>query len=102
MGSTAATQQLDAHKDHDEKDGRGHGPEAKEGVVAMTEERVTAAKIGVVPVAAGDLSRRLSVPATVMADRDRIVNDDHIHILLDTFNDGRTATVFGVNPNGVQ
>jgi cobalt-zinc-cadmium efflux system membrane fusion protein len=72
MGSTAATQQPDAHKDHDGKDGQGHGPEAKEGVVAMTEERITAAKIGVVPVAAGDLSRRLSVPATVTADRDRI------------------------------
>lgn len=72
MGSTAATQQPDAHKDHDEKEGQAHGPEAKEGVVAMTEERITAAKIGVVPVEAGDLSRRLSVPATVTADRDRI------------------------------
>ena len=67
MGSAAATQQP-----HDGEDGHKHGPEAKEGVVAMTEERITAAKIGVVPVASGDLSRRLSVPATVTADRDRI------------------------------
>ena len=39
---------------------------------------------------------------STLADRDRIENDDHIQILLDTFNDGRTATVFGVNPVGVQ
>ena len=39
---------------------------------------------------------------STLADRDRIANDDHIQILLDTFNDGRTATVFGVNPLGVQ
>ena len=42
-----------------------------------------------------------SVNAT-LADRDLIENDDHIQILLDTFNDGRTATVFGVNPFGIQ
>lgn len=71
-GTNAATQGPAAHKDHDEKDAHGHGPEAKEGVVAMTEERIAAAKIGVVPVEAGELSRRLSVPGTVMADRDRI------------------------------
>ena len=39
---------------------------------------------------------------STLADRDRIENDDHIQILLDTFNDGRTATVFGANPVGVQ
>ena len=39
---------------------------------------------------------------STLADRDKIENDDHIQILLDTFNDGRTATVFGVNPLGVQ
>lgn len=71
-GSNAATQQPAAHKDHDEKEGHAHGPEAKEGVVVMNEERVMASKIGVVPIVAGDLSRRLSVPGTVMADRDRI------------------------------
>jgi hypothetical protein len=37
-----------------------------------------------------------------LADRDRIAADDHIQILLSTFNDGRQATVFAVNPFGVQ
>lgn len=42
-----------------------------------------------------------SIRAT-LADRDRIDNDDWIQIYLGTFNDGRHATVFGVNPLGVQ
>jgi uncharacterized protein DUF5916 len=42
-----------------------------------------------------------SVHAT-LADRDRISADDHIQILLSTFNDGRQASVFAVNPYGVQ
>ena len=42
-----------------------------------------------------------SVRAT-LADRDRIDNDDWVQIYLSTFNDGRQATVFGVNPLGVQ
>lgn len=37
-----------------------------------------------------------------LADRDKINNDDFVQILLDTFNDGRRAMVFGVNPLGVQ
>src|SRR3954471_22438169 len=37
-----------------------------------------------------------------LADRDRIAADDHIQILLSTFNDGRQASVFAVNPFGVQ
>jgi len=37
-----------------------------------------------------------------LADRDKITNDDHISILLDTFNDRRRAFVFAVNPLGVQ
>src|SRR5262245_10217625 len=37
-----------------------------------------------------------------LADRDRIDNDDWIQIYLSTFNDGRQASVFGVNPLGVQ
>jgi hypothetical protein len=37
-----------------------------------------------------------------LADRDRIASDDHIQILLSTFNDARQATVFAVNPFGVQ
>lgn len=37
-----------------------------------------------------------------LADRDRIGDDDHVQILLDTFDDGRRAYVFGVNPLGVQ
>src|SRR3954467_4003598 len=42
-----------------------------------------------------------SVHAT-LADRDRISADDNIQLLLSTFNDGRQASVFGVNPYGVQ
>ena len=41
-------------------------------------------------------------PTTSLADRDKIESDDHVQILLDTFNDGRSAIVFGVNPFGVQ
>lgn len=37
-----------------------------------------------------------------LADRDKIAADDNIQILLSTFNDGRQALVFGVNPLGVQ
>ncbi len=37
-----------------------------------------------------------------LADRDKIDTDDHVQILLDTFNDRRRAFVFGVNPLGVQ
>jgi hypothetical protein len=37
-----------------------------------------------------------------LADRDRISADDHVQIILGTFNDGRQATVFSVNPLGVQ
>ena len=37
-----------------------------------------------------------------LANRDNIASDDNIQILLGTFNDGRQATVFGVNPLGVQ
>src|SRR5919112_1005962 len=42
-----------------------------------------------------------SVHAT-LADRDRIAADDYIQILLSTFNDSRQASVFAVNPFGVQ
>jgi len=44
---------------------------------------------------------REQVRAT-LTDRDRISQDDHVQILLGTFNDGRQATVFMVNPLGVQ
>jgi hypothetical protein len=37
-----------------------------------------------------------------LADRDRISSDDHVAVLLSTFNDGRQATVFAVNPYGIQ
>src|ERR671912_23599 len=37
-----------------------------------------------------------------LADRDKIAADDYVQILLSTFNDGRQASVFGVNPLGVQ
>jgi hypothetical protein len=49
---------------------------------------------------------RASAPAgtvrATLADRDRIQSDDHIIIFLGTYNDGRQALVFGVNPLGVQ
>lgn len=45
--------------------------------------------------------RHGAVNAT-LAERDRILSDDHVQVLLGTFNDGRQATVFGVNPLGVQ
>ena len=41
-------------------------------------------------------------PRGTLADRDRISADDHVQILIGTFNDGRQATVFAVNPLGVQ
>ena len=37
-----------------------------------------------------------------LADRDKIENDDHVVLYLDTFNDRRRAFMFGVNPLGVQ
>jgi len=37
-----------------------------------------------------------------LANRDNIASDDNIQLLLGTFNDGRQAMVFGVNPLGVQ
>ncbi|MEP6732176.1 MAG: DUF5916 domain-containing protein [bacterium] len=45
---------------------------------------------------------RHGVPRATLADRDKIDGDDNIQILLGTFNDGRQATVFAVNPLGVQ
>ncbi|HKO15686.1 MAG TPA: DUF5916 domain-containing protein [Gemmatimonadaceae bacterium] len=41
-------------------------------------------------------------PHATLADRDHIEADDQVQILLGTFNDRRQATVFGVNPLGVQ
>ena len=41
-------------------------------------------------------------PTATLSDRDKIASDDNVQILLDTFNDGRQALVFGVNPFGVQ
>ncbi len=37
-----------------------------------------------------------------LATRDQIFNDDNVQIFLSTFNDGRQAMVFAVNPFGVQ
>ena len=37
-----------------------------------------------------------------LLDRDKIFSDDNIQILLGTFNDGRQAMVFSVNPFGIQ
>lgn len=49
--------------------------------------------------------RAYAEPGTVratLADRDKMYNDDYIGIFLGTFNDQRQATVFSVNPLGVQ
>ena len=43
-----------------------------------------------------------STVRATLADRDKIAQDDNIQLLLGTFNDGRQATVFMVNPLGVQ
>ena len=45
---------------------------------------------------------RHGAPIATLADRDRIDADDQVQLLLSTFNDGRQALVFGVNPLGVQ
>jgi hypothetical protein len=49
---------------------------------------------------------RAAAPAgtvrATLADRDHIQSDDHVIIFLGTYNDGRQAMVFGVNPLGVQ
>lgn len=37
-----------------------------------------------------------------LADRDKISQDDNVQLLLSTFNDGRQAAVFAVNPLGIQ
>ena len=41
-------------------------------------------------------------PVATLADRDKIASDDNVQLLLGTFNDGRQAAVFAVNPLGVQ
>jgi hypothetical protein len=49
--------------------------------------------------------RALAAPHTVratLASRDRIESDDSVKIFLSTYNDGRQAFVFEVNPLGVQ
>jgi hypothetical protein len=49
--------------------------------------------------------RAHAAPGTVratLADRDHIDQDDSVQIMLSTFNDARQASVFGVNPLGVQ
>ena len=37
-----------------------------------------------------------------LLDRDKIFSDDNVQLLIGTFNDGRQAMVFGVNPLGIQ
>ena len=41
-------------------------------------------------------------PHATLADRDHVDADDMVQLLIGTFNDGRQAMVFGVNPLGVQ
>ena len=59
---------------HGKKDEHGHGGgEAAEGVVKMSATQMAAAKISVQPVTPGSLSRRITAPAIVSADPDRVV-----------------------------
>jgi len=49
--------------------------------------------------------RAYAPPGTVratLAERDRIATDDQIQFLIGTFNDGRQAAMFAVNPLGIQ
>src|SRR5881394_2214004 len=46
--------------------------------------------------------RHGGVVRATLADRDNIDADDHVAILLDTYLDHRRATMFAVNPLGVQ
>ena len=41
-------------------------------------------------------------PTMTLANRDQIFDDDNVQILLGTFNDGKRALLFAVNPVGVQ
>ena len=62
-----------AEPKHDAKDRHGHGAEGEpEGAIEMTQDRIQAAKIGLARANGGILSRRLSVPATVVPDRNRV------------------------------
>ena len=68
-----AASRVRAEPDHEAKERHGHGPEEeKEGKVEMTQDRIEASKIGIGRAEAGVLSLRLSVPGTVMPDRNRI------------------------------
>lgn len=59
---------------HGKKDEHGHGSgEAAEGVVKMSATQMAAAKISVQPATPGSLSRRITAPAIVSADPDRVV-----------------------------
>lgn len=65
--------QASPEANHEAKDGHAHGSDGKkEGTIEMTQERVEAARIGLARAEAGTLTRRLSVPGTVTADRNRI------------------------------
>ncbi len=51
----------------------GHGEErAQEGVLAISAERITAAKIEVAEVQGGTLARKLTLPGTIVPDRNNI------------------------------
>lgn len=55
-------------------DPHGHGskPEGPEGVVVISAEQIATSRIDVQPAAAGALTRRITAPAVVMADPDRV------------------------------
>ena len=52
----------------------GHGEEAPEGSVRMTEEQIAAARIEVAEAGSGTVARRVSLPGTVAANADRLAH----------------------------
>ncbi len=68
-------------------------------------DQVTDVRVWYSPTAIHFGIHAFAPPGTVratLADRDHIESDDHVIIFLSTFNDGRQALIFGVNPLGVQ
>ena len=59
---------------HGHEDEHGHGGEEEhaEGVIALTEQQITAAGIKITAVAPGKLSREVSVPGKIVAAADRM------------------------------
>jgi hypothetical protein len=72
------------------------GRPARDSTVVLVWYSPTAIHFGIRASSSGGTVR------ATLSDRDRIDNDDFVHLLLDTFDDQRQAFLFGVNPLGVQ